>query len=249
MSRRGTVARRAGLAAGVLAVAAGGAFAPRALQETEAFRVERVEVTGTRFLDPLAVVRAAGLDGEASLFDDLDAWRGGIRTLALVDDVVVRRVFPTSVVVEVREVAPAVLLARPGRPLRPVDGSGRLLELEPAGAMLDLPILSGAEVRGATVAHGPSTAAIVTVNALLTRAPELAERLSQVEVVGETLRLSFRDTEVVAVIPAASTAPQITQLRLAFADLAARGELGKVRRIDVRFRDQVVVSFNDSGVS
>ncbi len=63
------------------------------------------------------------------------------------------------------------------------------------------------------------------------------------ELRGRDLRIVFRDRGADAWLPARATPTQLTQLRLALADLAARGELEAVRSIDVRFRDQVVVSF------
>jgi cell division septal protein FtsQ len=216
-------------------------LAPRLLRTVDAFRVETVEVTGTRFLEPYAVVRAAGLDRPASVFDDTDAWRAGVLTLPLVDDVRVRRRIPSTVVLVVREVEPVALVAHDA--LRPVDASGRILPLEPAGIVLDLPVVVGATVRHGRVAGPAGASAVATLTSLAVRAPELADRISQVEVGTGSLRVTFRDRGLEAVLPTHPSEVQLLQLRLAHADLRARGELDEVRTIDVRFRDQVVVSF------
>lgn len=238
--------RRAGALLGVAVVAVVGGFAPRALRDVEAFRVERVAVLGTRYLEPYAVVRAAGLTAGSSVFDDVDAWRSGVLTLPLVEDVRVRRTLPSTVTLEVREVEPLALVA--GEALRPVDARGRILEIEPAGAVLNLPIVVGAGLTGGRMDAG-GMAALAALAALHARAPELAARVSQLEVAGTALRLVFRDDRAEALLPLVPTTTQVKQLRLAYADLAARGELEKVTRIDVRFRDQVVVSFLDTPVS
>jgi cell division septal protein FtsQ len=238
--RHGRLRRRAAgtLLVAALAVAAG--FAPRALRDVDAFRVRRVEVHGARYLDPYAVVRAAGLDRRASLFDDKQGWRSGVLTLPLVEDVRVRRTLPSTVTLEVREVAPLALVA--GDALRPVDRDGRILEIEPAGAVLDLPIVLGGSLAGARVGED-ARAALDVLAALHARAPELADRVSQLEVGPAGLRVVLRDHPAEALLPLRPTGTQLTQLRLAFADLAARGEMDRVVRVDVRFRDQVVVSF------
>jgi hypothetical protein len=70
-----------------------------------------------------------------------------------------------------------------------------------------------------------------------------SDRVSQVELLTTGLRVVFRGDGPDALMPLRPTDLHVTQLRLAYADLAARGELGRARRIDVRFRDQVVVSF------
>lgn len=246
MSRRKRWVRGGGIAAAFLTVALAWTYAPGALRDMDAFRVRQVEVVGTRFLDPYVVVRAAGLDNRASIFDSAASWRSGIRTLALVEEVRVRRVYPWQVLVEVRESEPVALVAAAS--LRPVDASGRLLELDPAGAALDLPVVTGVAIEGRRVAAGTSASAITTLAALLQREPDVADRVSQAALDGDRLRLTFRDADPEALLPAAATSVELTQLRLALADLAARGELGAVRTIDVRFRDQVVVSFLDKPV-
>ena len=230
--------------AGIVALAI---WTPRVLRRMDVFRVETVEVVGTRFLEPYAVVRAAGLDEPASVFDDKDAWRAGALTLSLVDRIRVRRALPSTVVLEVREVEPVALVGEDG--LRPVDATGRLLELDPAGHVLDLPVVLGVEPERGRVAGPLGASAIATITALAVRAPALANGISHVEVSANELRIGFRDGDLEAVLPGHPTDVQLLQLRLAHADLRARGELDEVRTIDVRFRDQVVVSFLDTPVS
>ncbi|HSH44311.1 MAG TPA: hypothetical protein VK966_00510, partial [Longimicrobiales bacterium] len=88
-----------------------------------------------------------------------------------------------------------------------------------------------------------------TLVALQATAPDLLERVSQVDASPASVRLLFRDLAAEALLPARATLAEVRQLRLAVADLTARGELDTVRRIDLRFRDQVVVSFLTSSVS
>ncbi|MFO7893995.1 MAG: FtsQ-type POTRA domain-containing protein [Longimicrobiales bacterium] len=248
--RKGRMRRWARWVGAGLVVAAAVALtvlAPRLLRQVDAFRVQTVEVAGTRFLEPYAVVRAAGLDGPSSVFDDVDAWRAGVLTLSLVDDVRIRRRIPSTVRLEVREVEPVALVG--GERLRPVDARGRLIDLEPAGIVLDLPVVVGAPVKNGQVASPAGASAVATLTALAVRAPELADGISQVEVGPGALRIAFRGQRLEAVLPSHPSEVQLLQLRLAHADLRARGELGRVRTIDVRFRDQVVVSFLDRPVS
>lgn len=247
MTRGRRWTRRMVAVALVAVLAVGAVRGPDALRAMEVFRVQRVEVVGSRFLDPYAVVRAAGLHRAASLFDDADAWEAGVLTLSLVEQVRVRRRAPSTVVVEIEETQPVALIA--AEELRPVDATGRLLELEPAGVVLDLPIVTGLTVAGASVAAGESAGAITTVAALLERAPELAERMGQAELRDGALRITLRRSRAEVVVPAFATELQLRQLRLTVADLATRGEMEKVRTIDVRFRDQVVVSFLNRPVS
>lgn len=237
-------------ALGLLALVLTGsaALAERGLRQLDGFQVRRVDVIGTRFLEPYAVVQAAGLDTLSSVFDDADAWRAGVLTLPLVDDAVVRRRLPGTVEIVVREAQPVALVA--GESLEAVDARGRLLPLDLAGAGLDLPLLSGVALRdGRLSAADGGLQALETLLSLRSEAPELAERVSQVQREGAQLRVVFRDEAAEALLPLDATGVQMRQLRLAFADLVSRGELPRVRRIDLRFRDQVVVSFLSSPVS
>lgn len=236
------------LAAVLLLCAGAVALAPRPLRELASFRVQRVEVAGTRFLEPYAVVRAAGLDRAASVFDDPESWRAGVLTLPLVADVRVRRKLPGTVEIVVTEVEPVALVSGPE--LRAVDATGWLVPLDPAGAGLDLPLLSGVDVQGGRLVPRDGARQLLdAVVALQRDAPELAARVSQIERRPGLLRVVFRDEAAEALLPVDASGLQLRQLRLAYADLASRGELGKVRRIDLRFHDQVVVSFLSSPVS
>ena len=232
----------------MLVIAVGATTAPRGLRHLETFRVRQVEVSGTRFVDPYAVVRAAGLTPLSSVFDDPEAWTAGVRTLPLVAGATVRRRLPSTVEIAVTEVEPVALVGAPE--LRPVDAAGWLMPLDPAGAPLDLPILAGVTAAGDTLAPaGIAREALGALAALRRDAPEVAERVSQVEARAGSVRLLFRDEVAEALLPMDPTPLQLRQLRLAYGDLSSRGELPNVRRIDVRFRDQVVVSFLTRPVS
>jgi cell division septal protein FtsQ len=233
---------------GVAAVAvAAVTYGPRVLRELELFRVEQVEVIGTRFLEPYAVVTAAGIDVNSSVFDDFDVWRDGVLALPLVADVQVRRRFPSVVTLDIREIEPVALVADGA--LRPVDALGRVVALDLAGAALDLPIVVGATIDDDQLGAAAVASALTLLALIADQQGSLADRISQVEVMEGALRLVFRDGGPDALLPLDPSSGHLTQLRVAYADLAARGELQRARRVDLRFRDQVVVSFLRTPVS
>lgn len=250
MSGRGK-GRRWLMAIGGVMAAAGlilaGMHTPRLLSELEMFRVERVEVLGVRYLEPYAVVRASGIHEGSSVFDPSAVWLTGILDLPLVDHARVRRRLPSTIRIEIREAEPVALVA--DAELRPVDARGRILALEPAGAILDLPILTSATVAGDSLVGRAAWSALHLLGLLGDHPGGWHERVSQVELMPAGLRVVFRGDGPDALLPLYPTDMHVTQLRLAHADLSARGELGRARRIDVRFRDQVVVSFLRTPVS
>ena len=224
------------------------AQAPLLLRRMEAFRVQRVEVLGTRYLAPHDALAASGIADTSSVFDDPAPWREALMHHPLVASATIERKLPGTLIVTIVEVEPVALVRTPE--LRAVDGAGRMLPIDPAGAVLDVPIVD-APVRVAEdgVVESDTVAALIDVAARLGRvAPALAARVSEVGAgEGGTVRLLLREpTNAEVLLPAALDGERLEQLRLTIQDLERRQEMRGVRRIDVRFRDQVVVSLNPS---
>ncbi len=218
---------------------------PRALRMLGYFAVEHVEVVGTRFTEPYAVVEAAGVLEGSNVFEDLDHWRQGVLSLPLVEDATVRRRLPSTLMIQIREAEPVALVATDR--LVPVDAAGRTVALDPAGVALDLPVLTGVDLEEEQLSHS-GLAALQLLHLMRGQAPGLADRVSQLHVAAGTLRVVFTHGPE-ALLPADAGPLHLTQLWLTYADLSSRGELGLAGRIDIRFRDQVVVSFNRTSVS
>jgi hypothetical protein len=52
-----------------------------------------------------------------------------------------------------------------------------------------------------------------------------------------------------ALIPTSAEPLQLRKLRLTLADLSARHDIGRMLRIDARFRDQIVVTLTSTAAS
>lgn len=116
-------------------------WAPRLLGAFPPFRVERIEVVGAHLVPPDEVVRLAGVDSTASVWDDPAAWEARVRAHPLVLQARVHRRGLRGLEIRVAEDPPVALAATPR--LVPVNAEGRLLPLDPAEAALDLPVLAG----------------------------------------------------------------------------------------------------------
>lgn len=247
---RGTLIRWgiAGLVACVLLVVLVTAT-PRLLRRLELFRVDRVEVIGTRYLAPHQVLAATGITDRSSVFDDPEIWRAALLAEPLVAEVTIERELPSTLVVRVVEVEPVALVATPV--LRPVAAGGLILPIEPGAGELDLPIVavgSGVD-EGGRVADPVALALIDALARLQRLAPSTMARVSTIAPLegGAGYRLLMREpVRGEVLLPTDFGALGIEQLQLALADLDAKRELPRVRRIDVRFRDQVVVSLTSS---
>lgn len=137
---------RVGVAVGVVAVVTAPWWGPPALRPFSFFAVRRVEVMGTRYLEPATVVAALGLAPKASVWADARAMEQRLTKLAGVRSAVVARRLPSTLVVKVSEVEPVALAEGPTG-LVPVDDSGRPLPYDPAVTPVDAPVVERAAPR------------------------------------------------------------------------------------------------------
>lgn len=234
------------------------AFAPIVLRSIDGFRVQRVEVNGVRYLTADAAVAAAGIEPAANVFDDPAPWLERLRIHPLVVDVRIQRRVPGTIVLHIDEAVPVAFARTPE--LRAIGSHGRILPLDPAADGLNLPVLSvNTRVSGHGRAVDPETRAILDFLAhARTVDAGLIDWISEIGISGGAVRLMLRtaaDAEVL--LPAEPGSERLRELVSTLAELAtprlvrsadgagsraAEPELARVRRIDVRFHDQVVVS-------
>ena len=238
--------RRGAIGAGVVALLVLLALSPRLLRRMDAFRVRQVEVVGTRYLAPHEALERSGIGLESNVFDDPAPWISALRAHPRVAAAEVERELPGTIVLTITEVEPMALARTPA--LVPVSGDGLVLPIDMRAVDVDLPVLtveSDVSADGRLEAE-EALAVLAALSRLRRLAPEFAARVSEAGREGDDgVRLLLRrpaDTEVM--LPMDFEAARLEQLRLTLADLESRDELSRVRRIDVRYRDQVVVSFN-----
>ena len=242
--------------AAVLVVAA--AFAPIVLRSIDAFRVQRVEVNGVHYLSAAAAVEAAGIDAAANVFDDPAPWLEQLRVHPLVADVRLQRRMPGTIVLHIEEAVPVAFARTPE--LRAIGSHGRILPLDPADEGLNLPVLTvRTRVSGQGRAVDQATLDILAFLAVTRRTePGLIDWVSEIDITRGVVRLVLRtasDAEVL--VPAQPGTHRLHELASTISELAAprvvrspegemsravETELAAVRKIDVRFQDQVVVS-------
>ena len=231
------------------------ASAPQYLRRLDAFRVRSVEVTGTNFLEPYEALAASGIDSTSSVFDDPRAWSGSLLLHPLVEDVRVSRRPPGTVRIHITEREPVALLRTPT--LQPVDRRGQVLPVNPAWRDLDLPVLGGTvELSSGRVQDARIVRTLQGLASLRTLQPEMWPWISEVSAGGAHMRLLLRwpaGAELLLALPL--EAERLDEVRLVLSDLAAgspagaaadttdpSNDLTRLRRLDARFAEQVVVS-------
>lgn len=184
---RRSFARRLGLLAHLLALAAaaaGAAWSLQALKRADVLRIDTVTVEGARRLSPGEVAGlVAPLRGENLLAADLEVGREGLLASGWVRGAELRRVLPSAVHVRLDEREP-VGLGRIGSRLYLVDETGHVMdEHGPRFADLDLPLIDGLS-GGAPVSDADARRAALAARLLADVAAHggLADRLSQVDV-------------------------------------------------------------------
>ncbi len=112
---------------------------PRLARGAPFFRLQHVEVVGTRFLDVQDVVLRLGLARDASIIDPLDAVRAAVVAEPGVVSADVSRRFPGTLRVTVREAVPVALAVQADR-LVFLDHRATVLPFDPARHAVSLPI-------------------------------------------------------------------------------------------------------------
>lgn len=231
------------LVLGVLAVAGGllPAWAPALLATLPAFRVQRVEVVGTRYVAPDDVLRLAAIDTAASVWDDPEPWEEGVRAHALIREARVHRRGLRALEIRVVEDRPVALAATPT--LVPVNADARVLPLDPAEVGLDLPLILG-EPGEPEIADGwLSGPEVRRLAALVGRLeeydPGFASQISQLDAMaGGDIEVRMLEAAHCERILLPGVDP-LRGLRRVEAALGAAGQ--RISTADARFADQVVL--------
>src|SRR5918996_4954419 len=101
------------------------ATAPELLRRFDSFRVDRVEIRGTRYLAPYDALVQSGITRKSNVFDDFEPWRQRLLKHALIIDASIERQLPGTVRVEITETEPLALARTPE--LKAVDARARAL--------------------------------------------------------------------------------------------------------------------------
>lgn len=171
-------AKYGGLVAAVLLAASIGAAT---IFEARVLDVDRIVVRGNWRMETTDVLSALdGFLGQSIVTTDLDAWRSTLLASPWIRDAAFRRSLPSTIEVVVSERNPIGIGRANGR-LYLVDDRGGVIDAYgPRYADLDLPLIDGLALNGATDEPRAELAARVIES--LRAKPSIARRLSQVVV-------------------------------------------------------------------
>jgi len=236
------IAVRAALVLAVVVPA--GYYVARQVLAADALTISRITVTGNSRLSKGEVVALLdGIRGANMLTVDLDDWRRKLLSSPWVADAAIRRVLPGTVAVAISERQP-MGIGRINNELYLIDDRGGLIDqFGPNYAEFDLPIIDGlaAAPRDSATLVDPARAALAArVLAALQARPDLARRVSQIDVSDDrdaTLLLKG-DTALVRV-----GTEQFVERLQSYLDLAPalRERIAAIDSVDLRFDQRVYV--------
>ncbi len=234
-----------------LALAGYGAY--RAIDlafSAQALTVTRISVDGnSRMSKGEVLALLEGLRGANLITADLDEWRGRLLNSPWVADAAIRRVFPGSLSVAISERQP-LGIGRINDGLYLVDQRATIIdEYGPNYAELDLPIIDGLaspSPRDSLLIDEPRAQLAARLLAELRRRPDLAKRVSQIDVA------DVRDA--VVILKGDTTLVRIGDERFveriqSYIDLvpALRQRVPAIDYVDLRFDERVYVRPVSSG--
>ena len=209
----------------------------------DALRVSKIVVQGNERMshgEVLAVLD--GLRGRSMVTTDLDSWRQKLLDSPWVADVAMRRVLPGTVTVAISERKP-MGIGRIRDALYLIDQEGAIIdEYGPNYAELDLPIIDGLAVPGGgqTLVDGVRASLAGRVLAELRQRPDLAARLSQIDVNDprDAVVILKDDTALVRIGD-----DRFTERIQSYVDLrpVLRDRVPRIDYVDLRFGERVYV--------
>ncbi len=228
--------------AGGVALAA--AWLPDALAELEYFRATEFRVVGVRIVDVDEIIETAAIPGYASVFDAADSWERRLERHPLIRRAEITRDLPATLIVTVEERVPVAFVAN--TLLDPVDRDGQVLPLDPSEHRLDLPLLR-ADLGATELTRSQLRILALEVERLTADDPSFMAAVSEIAlddkgdatvIVDGNMRVRFR--------------PPLSHRRLqdglaALEDAGRRRPNQRATIVDLRYADQVVVSYRRSG--
>ncbi len=224
--------------------AAGLRWAPALLRHLPGSEVRRVEVVGTMYVAPDAVLDAAGIRPDQSVFDDFQEAESRVAEHPLISSARISARGWRTLRIEVQELVPVALAG--ARELLPVMGDGTILPIDPARTRVDLPVLAVPVRLGeGRLLDGEGLRVLQSFARVHERDPGLAAIVADVRRApggGIVLGLLESQDAIEVWLPADASEAVLRRVRATLADLDRRR--WTARRLEARYQGQVVVQLN-----
>jgi len=205
------------------------------------FQLANIDVDGNRALSSQRALEMAPVEKGTNIFAvDLNAIETAIESDPRVEEVSIRRLLPSTIIITIREREPIMFVS--GDELHGLDEQGLVIPLEKGEELRDVPVLTGILPQ---VQPGQGSdllgiqSALAIREAILQLAPSLWDKLSEINMIQPEAPVLYLvgDGAQVRLAPG-DMRTQIQRLWIVLSDLAAHGIA--VKNLDLRFKDQLV---------
>lgn len=224
-----------------LIICSGGAGLTAWTRTAPLFQLANIDVDGNRALSSQRALEMVPVEKGTNIFAvDLDAIETAIESDPRVEEVSIRRLLPSTIIITIREREPIMFVS--GAELHGLDEQGLVIPLERGEELQDVPVLTGILPQ---VQPGQGSDLLGIQNALAIReailqlAPSLWDKISEINMAQPEAPMLYLVGDGAQVrLASGDVRTQIQRLWAVLSDLAVHGMAAK--NLDLRFKDQLV---------
>jgi len=217
-------------------------------------KVTSIEVVGVRSLSKNVIAKLSGVDVNAALYDlDLAKVKRRVMAEPLLKDVRLNREYPGSLVIEVSEREPMAAL-NCGQ-MRFVDEEGVVLPYLDGDRKLDLPLIIGidgiqSEKVGKPIMNKELFAALEIIRQAQLLDSTIYHMISELDMNrGGDIRINSLDAGIPVILGREDIPKKLLLFETFWTNFVNAGDAQKLKYVDLRFEDQVVVKWQDETAS
>ncbi|HIF38204.1 MAG TPA: hypothetical protein EYQ69_03045 [Gemmatimonadetes bacterium] len=215
------------------------------LRRSDFFKARDFQVVGNMYLTDEVIMEIASFPLNTSVLDDLSQVELLLEEHEMILEASVENKWwwRSRVVLTVEEKIPLALLAGPL--LRPVDREGNTLPLDPGQYHFNLPLMRIERGQGAGLEGIQIRAMALELDRLVSDSPSFVRELSEISIDGDGNAEAILDRDVVVRFRPPLLKQTLNAGLTALADAKKRQFSDVAIVIDLRFEDQVVVSYEE----
>lgn len=243
--------RRLKIAAGILMGIAVAAMTLWWMRAQDMFILNRVKITGNRVLTSEEILELAYLDFSQELFDvDPEKVKERILYSELIDDVHIRKIYPSGMIIDVVE--KEIIASCAGSRLHLIDANGRVTLSDNFEALYDSPVITGAAIKIDSLNRKMLSENLATAAGVLKAIKninfQLYHDISEVHCHSTAgIVLYLRKNAVTIVLGNDNLAQKILDLSIFYNERRDQGDTGKkYKLLDLRFDGQIIIK-NQTG--
>lgn len=211
-------------------------------RENNLFVFNRVKVINNNLLSDEEIIELADLKFSQEIFDvDTDAIKKRLITHPLIKNVSISRQLPSAIKIKVEE--QDLIATVPGSKLHVLNSEGNIVETDRMNALYDLPIITGIAFKLDSLSNTLMYKMTMILKAVRLSNFRLYQDISEIHYDKRYgIILYLRKKAVPIIFGFNEYSRKIIYLSTIYDYLQKKNELSIVKTIDVRFKDQVVVS-------